>query len=74
MDHFFFFFFFFLQNWGLTAGPTPQATLPAHFCDCFFQDRISWTICLIWLQTVILLISASWVTRITGISHRLWAA
>jgi hypothetical protein len=28
------------------------------------------TICLDWLQTVILLISASWVARITGVSHR----
>jgi hypothetical protein len=34
-----------------------------------FQDRFSWTICLEWLQTVILLISASWVARITGVSH-----
>jgi hypothetical protein len=28
-----------------------------------------WTICPSWLQTVILLISASWVARITGVSH-----
>jgi hypothetical protein len=28
-----------------------------------------WTICLGWLWPVILLISASWVARITGVSH-----
>jgi hypothetical protein len=34
----------------------------------YFQDRISWTICLGWLQYVILLIAASWVARITSAS------
>jgi hypothetical protein len=34
-----------------------------------FWDRVSWTICLGWLRTMILLISASWVARITGVSH-----
>jgi hypothetical protein len=33
-----------------------------------FQDRVSWTICPGWLWTVILLISASWVAGITGVS------
>jgi hypothetical protein len=32
----------------------------------FFQDRVSQTICSGWLQTTILLISASRVARITG--------
>jgi hypothetical protein len=36
----------------------------------FFQDRILWTIFPDWLQTMILLISASWVARITGVSHQ----
>jgi hypothetical protein len=31
-----------------------------------FQNRVSQTICPGWLQTSILLISASWVARITG--------
>jgi hypothetical protein len=66
-----FLFLFFLQYWGLNSGPTPLATLPAFFCDGFFQDRVSWTSCPGWLQTVILLISASWVARITGVSHQL---
>jgi hypothetical protein len=34
-----------------------------------FLDRVSWTVCLGWLWTVILLISASWLARITGVSH-----
>jgi TRAP-type C4-dicarboxylate transport system permease large subunit len=39
-------------------------------CDGFFQDRVSWTICPGWLHTVVLLISAFWVARTTGISHQ----
>jgi hypothetical protein len=31
--------------------------------------RVSWTICLNWPQTAILLISASQVARITGVRH-----
>jgi hypothetical protein len=34
-----------------------------------FQDRVSQTIFPGWLQTVIFLISVSWVARITGVSH-----
>jgi hypothetical protein len=41
------------------------------FCVRYFRDRILLTICLGWLQTAILLISASWVARITGLSHQL---
>jgi hypothetical protein len=40
-----------------------------HFSDFFFRDRVSWTIYLGWLWTLILLLSAFWVTRITGVSH-----
>jgi hypothetical protein len=44
------------------------------FCvyGSFFQDRVSWTICRGWLQTAILLISAFWVARITGMSYSAW--
>jgi hypothetical protein len=35
----------------------------------YFQDRVWWTIYPGWLQTDILLISASWVARILSISH-----
>jgi hypothetical protein len=39
------------------------------FCDGLFRDRVSRTICLGWLWTAILLFSATWVARITGMSH-----
>jgi hypothetical protein len=47
---------------------------PLHisFCDRYFWDRVSQTICLGWLWTSILLISASWVTRITGWATTAW--
>jgi hypothetical protein len=57
-------------SWGLNSGPSLWATPPALFLWRVFQHRVSWTICLGWLPTTILLISASWVTRITGMSHR----
>jgi hypothetical protein len=38
----------------------------------FFLEIVPQTICPGWLRTVILLISASWVARITGVSH--WCA
>jgi hypothetical protein len=63
------FFFCFLLYWSLNSGCTPWATPPALFCDGFFRDRVSWTIFPSWLQTLILLISASWVVWITGVSH-----
>jgi hypothetical protein len=43
---------------------------PAVSVMDFFQDRVSRTSCLGWLRTVILLISASWVTRIIGVNHK----
>jgi hypothetical protein len=45
------------------------ATLPALFCVWYCQDRVFQAVCPGWLQTTIILISASWVTRITGVSH-----
>jgi hypothetical protein len=48
---------------------TTWATPPALFCAGYFQDRVMWTICLSWLLTEILLISASQVARITGMTH-----
>jgi hypothetical protein len=61
--------FFFFQCWGLNSGLTPWATTPALFVMGFFQARVTQTICLGWLWTTVLLISASWVARITGVSH-----
>jgi hypothetical protein len=59
----------FLQYWGLNSGPSPWAIYQSFFCDRFFQDRLSWTICPGWLWTAIHLISVSWVARIIGMSH-----
>jgi hypothetical protein len=42
--------------WGLNSGPIPWATLSALFCEGFFWDRVSQTICPGWLRTMILLI------------------
>jgi hypothetical protein len=39
------------------------------FCVGYFRGRISQSICLGWLPTVILLIFDSQVARITGVSH-----
>jgi hypothetical protein len=58
-------FLFFLGTQGLHIEPLHLL----FFVMGFFQDMVSWTICLGWVQTVILLISASLVARITGMSH-----
>jgi hypothetical protein len=56
--------------WGLNSGPSPWTTAPALFCEAFFKIESRETIFLGWLQTTILLISASWVARITGVGHQ----
>jgi hypothetical protein len=60
---------FFFWFWGLNSGLTPWATLPALFLWRVFWDRVSQTFCPGWLWTLVLLISASWVAGITGVSH-----
>jgi hypothetical protein len=52
------------------AYTSSHSTSP--FCEVFFffQDRVSQTIGPGWLRTSILLIPASWVTRITGMNHQ----
>jgi hypothetical protein len=57
-----------LRTSGL-LGRCSWAIPTVLFCAAYFWDRVLWTICLGWLQTTILLISASWVARITGMSH-----
>jgi hypothetical protein len=64
------FFFVCVWYWSLNSGPTPWATLPATFYDGFFWDRILQTICPGWLWTSLLLTSASWVDRMTDMSHQ----
>jgi hypothetical protein len=41
-----------------------------HFCDGFFQDRVTGSVWQGWFLTMILLISAFWVARIIGMSHQ----
>jgi hypothetical protein len=65
---FLFFFFFFCARLGFQLRASN--TLPALFCVGCFQDRFSQTIYPSWPWTEILLISASSVTRITGLSHK----
>jgi hypothetical protein len=63
-----FFFFFSTEAWtqGLYLEPLHQPC----FCEGFFETGSCRTICPCWLWTLVLLISASWVTRITGVSHQ----
>jgi hypothetical protein len=44
--------------------------ISSPFHSDYSGDRVLWTICLGWPWTTILPISASWVARITGISHQ----
>jgi hypothetical protein len=53
----------------LRGYSTIQATTPALFHVGYFWDRDLRIICLGWFWTMLLLISASWVARITGMSH-----
>jgi hypothetical protein len=61
-------FFFLVLGFELRAYNFSHSTSP-FFCDGFFWDKVSQTICPGCLWTSILLISASWVARITGVSH-----
>jgi hypothetical protein len=63
----FFFFFFVVLGLELRAYTSGHSVSP--FLWFFFRDRVSQTICLGWLWTSILLISASWVVMIIGVSH-----
>jgi hypothetical protein len=65
LPHFFFFCGTGVWTQDLHLEPLHQP----YFHEVLFWDRVSQTICQGWHQTEILLISASWVTRITGMSH-----
>jgi hypothetical protein len=60
---------FAVLGFELRAFSLSHSTSP-FFCDGCLQDRVSWTVCPGWLWTMILLISASWVARITDMSHK----
>jgi hypothetical protein len=61
-----YFIFIYLQYWGLNLGPTPWATSLALFKKGFFKIGSHELFSQLALY---LLISASWVARITGVSH-----
>jgi hypothetical protein len=63
------FHFIFCGTRVWTQGLHLETLHQPFFAKGFFQDKISWTIFSGWLWTMILLISASWVARITGVSH-----
>jgi hypothetical protein len=73
----FFFFFFFLVRLGFELRAfclqsrycTTWAIPPVHFALFILEMGVFQTICLSWPLTVILLISASQVARIIGVSH-----
>jgi hypothetical protein len=66
--NFFFFFFWVVLGLELKAYTLSHSTSPI-FCEGFFQGRVSQNYLPGLLWTVILLICASWVARITGMSH-----
>jgi hypothetical protein len=62
-------FVFALLGFEFRAYTLSHSTSP-FFVMGFFQNKVLQTICQGWLWTSGLLISASWVARITGVSHR----
>jgi hypothetical protein len=59
----------FCSTGAWTQGLHLELLHQPYFWKGFFEIGSHGTICPIWLQTSILLISASWVARITGVSH-----
>jgi hypothetical protein len=64
------FFIFAVLGFELRAYTLTHSTRP-FFGWVFFEIGTGELFCLAWLQTSILLISASRLARITGVSHRL---
>jgi hypothetical protein len=62
-----FFFLFAVLGFELRAYTISHSTSTCLWW--FFQDRVSKTVCLSRLGTVILLIPASWVAEIRDVSH-----
>jgi hypothetical protein len=58
-----FFNFIFCSTEVWTQGLHPEPLHQPYFCDGYFWDKVSQTICWGWLQALILLISASWVAQ-----------
>jgi hypothetical protein len=66
-------FVFCIMGFELRAYTFSHSSSPIFCLKGFFRIG-SQTICLGWFRTEILLISASWVARITGVSHQCPAA
>jgi hypothetical protein len=71
------FFFSFLWDWGLNSGLhackvdiLPLEHTSSTFFSVYFGDGVSRTVHLSWPQIATLLISASQITRIIGMSHQ----
>jgi hypothetical protein len=62
-----FFFFFVVLGFELRAYTLSHSTSP--LLGWVFSERVLGTVCPGWLQNMLFLISASWVVRITGMSH-----
>jgi hypothetical protein len=69
-------YFFIWWDWSLNSGLHTWKQVLYHlnhtsspFCSGYFGDGVLWTICPGWPPTIILLISAFQVARITGMSH-----
>jgi hypothetical protein len=61
--------FFFCSTGAWTQGLHLEPLHQPIFCEGFLEIGSWGTICLGWLQTTILLISASWIVRIASMSH-----
>jgi hypothetical protein len=64
------FFFFFCGTGAWSQEIHLKPLHQPYFCEGFFKTASCRTICLDCLWAMILLISASWVARITGIRHK----
>jgi hypothetical protein len=64
--------FFFCSPGAWTQDLYLELLHPLYFCEGVFKIESCRTVCLGWPRTTIFLISASWVARITGVSHECW--
>jgi hypothetical protein len=60
-------FFFSVLGLELRGYTLSHSTSP--LCEGFFWDRVLQSICPVWLWIMTLVISTSWVARITGVRH-----
>jgi hypothetical protein len=68
-DIFCYYLFFFCNTGVWAQGLHLEPLDTPFFVLVFFQDRVTWTISPGWFRTSVLLVSASWVARITSKSY-----